>query len=137
MIVQCEQCNVKYRLEESKIPRERVKVKCTRCQHIFLVSKESPPLQEPTNPASIEEALQESTKDSLQCPNCGFQQPASQDCIKCGIVFSKYKPRSEMPPPPSPPNAGGFSLDKDLIDDQAEVLSMTYAGFWRRFGAYF
>ena len=42
-----------------------------------------------------------------------------------------------MPPPPSPYSAGGFGLDKNLIDEQVEPGPMTYAGFWRRFGAYF
>jgi len=136
MIVQCEQCNAKYRLDESRIPQEKAKVKCSRCQHIFFVAKESSSHREPANPLSIEETPKESTQDSLQCPNCGFQQPPSQDCIKCGIIFSKYKPRTEMPPPPYSHNAGGFGLDKNILHDQPEARPMNYAGFWSRFGAY-
>ncbi len=136
MIVQCEQCNAKYRLNESRIPEEKAKVKCSRCQHVFFVAKESPSHREPPNPLSIEETPKESTQDSLQCPNCGFEQPPSQDCMKCGIVFSKFRERSEMPPPPYSHNAGGFELDKNLLHDQAEARPMIYAGFWSRFGAY-
>jgi hypothetical protein len=26
----------------------------------------------------------------VQCPRCGFDQPASEECIACGVVISKY-----------------------------------------------
>ena len=136
MIIQCEQCNVKYRLDESRIPGERAKVKCSRCNHIFLVSNESPSPSEPLQ-LPIEEETKESGQAPFQCPQCGFQQPHSEECIKCGIIFSKYKPRSEMPPPPYHRDAGEFGLDQNLIYEQAEPGPMTYAGFWRRFGACF
>ena len=161
MIVQCQQCMAKYRLDESRIPGDSGKVKCSRCQHMFLVSKESPSHEEPTmllSPEeepeesaqqsfqeSLQESLQESSQESFQqssqesfqCPNCGFQQPPSQDCIKCGIVFSKYRERAEATPPPYFQDSRGHGLDKDLLHDQAEGTHMTYAGFWSRFGAYF
>lgn len=41
-----------------------------------------------------------------------------------------------MPPPPSPYGEGGFGFDKHFIDEQVEPSPMTYAGFWRRLGAY-
>lgn len=44
----------------------------------------------------------------LQCPKCGFDQPAQNAiCARCGLVFAKYwryHPRSgEAPSPPVPP----------------------------------
>ena len=26
----------------------------------------------------------------MHCPRCGFEQPQSEECIGCGIIFSKY-----------------------------------------------
>jgi predicted Zn finger-like uncharacterized protein len=127
----------KYNLDESRIPGEKAKVKCSRCQHIFHATKERQSLLESFIPPSIEETPKELNQDSLQCPNCEFQQPPSQECIKCGIIFSKFRPRSEMPPPPSSQYSREYGLEENFINDQAEVRSMTYAGFWPRFGAYF
>ena len=31
----------------------------------------------------------------MKCPKCGFEQNKSDSCIKCGIIFSKYKNRQK------------------------------------------
>ncbi len=33
---------------------------------------------------------------TLTCPQCGFEQPESDECIKCGIIISKFKQYQEM-----------------------------------------
>ena len=45
---------------------------------------------------------------TMTCPKCGFEQPESTDCVKCGIVIARYKPSQTAqpaapaytPPPP-------------------------------------
>jgi predicted Zn finger-like uncharacterized protein len=136
MIVQCEQCLAKFRLDDSRIPAEKAKVKCSRCQHIFMVSKETPPQEEPTVQLYLEEQHEKATQDLFQCPNCGFQQPPSQDCIKCGIVFSKFRERPETTPSPYAQYPEVYGEGGDLFQDQVEQSPMVFAGFWARFGAY-
>lgn len=29
------------------------------------------------------------------CPKCGFEQPGSSECKRCGVIFSKFKPRAK------------------------------------------
>lgn len=29
----------------------------------------------------------------MRCPKCGFEQPDSSECIGCGVIFAKYRPR--------------------------------------------
>lgn len=38
MIVQCERCGTKYKLDDSKIRDEGIKLRCSKCQHVFTVS---------------------------------------------------------------------------------------------------
>lgn len=41
MILQCDQCNTKFKLDDSKIKEGGVKVRCSKCKHVFTVTKES------------------------------------------------------------------------------------------------
>jgi hypothetical protein len=36
------------------------------------------------------------TKGLVTCPQCGFEQPETDECIKCGIIISKYVKYQEM-----------------------------------------
>lgn len=42
MIIQCDQCSTKFRLDDAKVPDKGVKVRCAKCKSIFLVQKETP-----------------------------------------------------------------------------------------------
>ncbi len=35
-------------------------------------------------------------KGMVTCPQCGFEQPETDECIKCGIIISKYVKYQEM-----------------------------------------
>ena len=40
MIIQCEQCSTKFRLDDSRVTDKGVKVRCAKCRHVFTVTKE-------------------------------------------------------------------------------------------------
>ena len=42
MIIQCVKCQTKFRLDDSRITDKGVKVRCTKCKHVFTVQKEVP-----------------------------------------------------------------------------------------------
>ena len=42
MIIQCEQCRTKFRLDDARIKDNGVKVRCARCRHVFTVTKQQP-----------------------------------------------------------------------------------------------
>jgi hypothetical protein len=52
---------------------------------------------------------------TMTCPKCGFEQPeGGKDCVKCGIVFARYKPPAEQPiaPPPQPPSKAQEAIER-------------------------
>ncbi|MDD2272321.1 MAG: DUF3426 domain-containing protein [Desulfuromonadaceae bacterium] len=40
MIIQCEKCQTRFRLDDSRVTDKGVKVRCTKCKHVFRVHKE-------------------------------------------------------------------------------------------------
>jgi hypothetical protein len=36
------------------------------------------------------------TKGMVTCPQCGFEQPETDECVKCGVIMSKYVQFQEM-----------------------------------------
>jgi predicted Zn finger-like uncharacterized protein len=42
MIIQCDHCNTKFKLDDAKVPEKGVKVRCAKCKNIFLVQREAP-----------------------------------------------------------------------------------------------
>lgn len=43
MIIECDQCNTKFRLDDSRVSPNGVKVRCTKCQNVFIVTPPPPP----------------------------------------------------------------------------------------------
>ena len=68
MIVQCDQCNAKFRLDDSKVKEGGVKVRCSKCKNIFIVQSETP----------AEEADFDSFLSGLMPPSPGEAKEAAE-----------------------------------------------------------
>ena len=60
MIVVCEKCQSRFKLDESRIKAPRFKARCSRCQHVFTAIRPQPPAPEPP-PAEPETPPQKKT----------------------------------------------------------------------------
>jgi hypothetical protein len=66
------------------------------------ISEESEPKRRPEPKPRIEPSFPREpekkpyTGDMITCPQCGFEQPETDECIKCGIIISKYIQYQEM-----------------------------------------
>jgi predicted Zn finger-like uncharacterized protein len=49
MIIQCEQCQTKFRLDDSKVTDKGVKVRCAKCKHVFSVRRDQPETEPQTD----------------------------------------------------------------------------------------
>ncbi len=91
MIVACEQCESRFRLDDSLLEDEGSKVRCSRCGHVFLVR---PPREEPQEPETVpaEEASEETVvldsppdlkaageASSPETPASGGEEPFDRD----------------------------------------------------------
>jgi predicted Zn finger-like uncharacterized protein len=84
MIVQCDQCNAKFRLDDSKVKDGGAKVRCSKCKHIFIVRKEA-----------ADEADVDSFLDGLVPSQ---QDTAREPVITAPSVSSSSNGEAGMPP---------------------------------------
>lgn len=101
MQVKCPSCGYSADVDVLKIPDAGIDVKCPKCSSAFFFRK---PTEKPIKP--------------LECPKCGNKQEGDDTCVKCGIIFSKYKAVQRKEP-------------TALINNHEKRL-LTVAG-WRRY----
>lgn len=88
MKAQCPSCETACRIDDSKIPEEGIHARCPKCQtRIFLKKEDSLQLENP---------IESPSQDQIVCPNCAHEQPHSESCVKCGIIYAKYEQRTQM-----------------------------------------
>ena len=103
MIIQCEQCLTKFKLDDAKVKAKGVKVRCAKCRHVFTVTKQQQEM--------------ESQPDDV----IGFEQPTDRPVAVPGAGDeSPFAPLAEESP--SAPLGGGelgFSFSDDAKDSAA------------------
>ena len=88
MKAQCPSCETACRIDDSKIPEEGIHARCPKCQtRIFLKKEDSLQLENP---------IESPSQDQIVCPHCAHEQPHSESCVKCGIIYGKYEQRTQM-----------------------------------------
>ena len=97
MIIQCEQCSTKFRLDDSRIKDNGVKVRCAKCRHVFTVKKEQPDAVQKSDFGVILDQTQGFGETSLPVdsfeprqadnspesqPEQQLESPAASPCVK-------------------------------------------------------
>ena len=85
MIVQCEQCQTRFRIPDEKVTDKGVRVRCTRCQHTFRVARPvtaaaagvQPSAAPPAVPALFDEPTRVGSFSSEELSRLGLGAPAA------------------------------------------------------------
>lgn len=98
MVVDCPNCSTKFKLDDSKITAKGVKVRCSKCKHIFNVTSSGIQAVEPP-PQSL---------------------PAADLTISPVSPPPPPPPKAKAPPPPKPPPSD-FDFEQDTFDFKDET----------------
>lgn len=66
----------------------------------------------------------------MRCPKCGLEQSdANTECLRCGLIFSRYRPPSQRPTPkPAPPGRLKRTIEYLLPDDGGQPAFIVLKG---------
>lgn len=106
MIIQCEQCQTKFRLDDAKIKGRGVKVRCSKCRHVFLVERE-----EPRPETAFDELLEQygEAAGGVQAEASG-----SSSSVDASIVSGGYAERAGSGLAPEKVEQGGREVGDDI-----------------------
>lgn len=104
MIIQCDKCQSKFKIDDSKVTEKGVKVKCKKCSNIFTVY---PPKEEKITSQLFEETLQQEQKEEPKKEDVSFELPSFEFSIS-----EKKEEKTEVKEEPK----DEFSWDQFNID---------------------
>jgi predicted Zn finger-like uncharacterized protein len=135
MIIQCEQCQTKFKLDDAKVADKSIKVRCARCRHVFSVAgpqgaPEDIDSFEQNAPVFQMEDEQESAVESPQESTLGFEAaelPEEEISSESGLLDSfAFEDEDEQPAPAAPApldDDSGFSfpsVEDDVVKEHEE-----------------
>src|SRR3989304_10335293 len=120
MIVQCNVCNTNFRLDDSKVTAKGVKVRCTKCQNVFVVT---PP------PETVEPNQEEGFKISSESQHEPTPKTTEVDFSKFSGETSAPEQEEEKPKPPSWDIGGvDFTFDeKPAVEEKKPEWDLGFA----------
>ena len=81
MNITCPSCNFSAETDSSRIPAGGANARCPRCRELFFVS--------PAEPVTSND------DPAVTCPACGLEQEGGEGCVRCVIIYEKYRAAKE------------------------------------------
>ncbi|RJP21028.1 MAG: DUF3426 domain-containing protein [Deltaproteobacteria bacterium] len=125
MIIECQTCHARFRLDESKIKGRGARVKCRKCGEGIIVLKDGGigsvlPEGGPDGGLDLSSALRDSAADLFP--------PAAPPSPQDNLIPFPAPPREETPPPPIPEGKDEVDLAFDRFLAPGEPHTLTHPG---------
>ncbi|MDD3582056.1 MAG: DUF3426 domain-containing protein [Desulfobacca sp.] len=116
MIVTCEKCQTRFHLDEDRIKGDSAKVRCSRCQHVFEVTKET------IEDSDLLAYLKEASDIAIEEPDESAESPTAEtESPSISFAAPESLPRAR-------PRPGWFS--QRWLPVAGGLLLIILAGFW-------
>lgn len=121
MIVECSRCHTKYNIDDKKIPRVGVKVRCRECQNVLFIKREESTPQ-PTAPPQEPEHVPETKEPAGQ-----EGAPESTSTVEPPEVAAPPGAEVQAPRRPEPPSEERMSEEDKRWHNRARRLAKALA----------
>lgn len=127
MIIQCEKCKTRFRLDDSRVSDKGVKVRCTKCKNVFRVQKEQTGIDTLASgaafasfsPAAANEVATAPASDEWSFPEDSILPPAADSIVFDDAPLDSGA-SSFTPPETQDFDVSEFSFDKEDNQNPAE-----------------
>jgi predicted Zn finger-like uncharacterized protein len=115
MIVKCEQCQTRFKIPDEKVTDKGVKVRCTKCQNTFRVTRDAaaPPVHDPF--ALFGEA---------PAPEAKVGEITRPGFFKEGVEATKAEPPASLGSPGVPWHNAHEDVDEDVFREPTRVVRL-------------
>ncbi|MFB1482947.1 zinc-ribbon domain-containing protein [Corallococcus sp. RDP092CA] len=136
MIVQCEQCQTRFKIPDEKVTEKGVKVRCTKCQNTFRVAREPapalsapPPAAPPAGQADPFQAFGEAPEPTGEVtrPGAAYYAPGAPTVKSQMKTWGDVDVDIDVDAPPAAPGAGGAMMPFDPPSPSPGVASRRQA----------
>ncbi|MBI5491512.1 MAG: zinc-ribbon domain-containing protein [Deltaproteobacteria bacterium] len=123
MIIQCDKCSTKFRLDDSRVTGGGVKVRCTKCQNVFIVAPPAPPPQ--IEEVQVEEVF--AANGSPKKPDDIKARERAKAAANMNLKFDFSRPDEEaegqekVPAPKERPEEEDFSFSPENDGGEKEA----------------
>ncbi len=94
--IKCHGCKKEYSINSDKIPGKATEATCKNCGQKIVLPSSTKITHVSNNDSNFSIPSLTSNQKRMTCPRCYKEQPASPECVYCGIVlFKHYKKKEE------------------------------------------
>ncbi len=134
MIIQCDQCNTKFKLDDARVPDKGIKVRCARCKHVFMAQKEAP--TEETDLDFLLSGLDASASDTVTVASRGGETVQSTMAVEERRIFAEEPETAGGETVPLPVATGAEQAGRDDFGEdhfaiREETVALEEQGFER------
>lgn len=94
MIIQCEKCQTRFRLDDSRVTDKGVKVRCTKCKHVFRVHKEGQDVEPFAQTTDLSAFASLDSQGEVPTAAPDDQQDVAGDATFASVGFDGYEDSS-------------------------------------------
>ena len=120
MIVSCESCKSRYKLDDSKITGRGAKITCPKCKHVFVVLAPPPTMTDTPRPAMLPQQGETNEWEDDEPTRVGREAAEAAAAAVAGPAVPRehevVRPRAGAPPPPPPPSKEAIAARAAKLD---------------------
>ncbi|HVO84913.1 MAG TPA: cache domain-containing protein [Syntrophobacteria bacterium] len=131
MVVRCENCGQKYRIDESLIPGGTIRSRCKQCQSVIVVAKpKTSPTAALNSRVELEATLAAEDLRARSSPTPGVPPPPAQDVPAESRLEGKSVESTEPPKTEGKPRGRGPGLTAKVVALMLVISLVPLALFW-------